>query len=79
MVIFPEVSKKAQAELDSVCGDRLPDLNDLPHLPYIRACVKETLRWMPTNILGVPHAVTRDDQYMGYTIPKDAGIVWNVW
>ncbi|KAL1865421.1 hypothetical protein VTK73DRAFT_5265 [Phialemonium thermophilum] len=79
MLIFPEVVKEAQAELDRVCGDRLPDLNDLRDLPYIRGCMKESLRWMPTDILGVPHAVIRDDEYMGYKIPKGAGVMWNVW
>ncbi|KAI1380627.1 cytochrome P450 [Hypoxylon crocopeplum] len=79
MVIFPEVPKAAQAELDRVCGDRIPDLNDLPDLPYIRGCMKETMRWMPTDILGVPHAVICDDEYMGYKIPKGAGVMWNVW
>ncbi|KAI2618169.1 cytochrome P450 [Hypoxylon sp. NC1633] len=79
LLIFPEVSKAAQAELDRVCGDRLPDLNDLPDLPYIRGCMKESMRWMPTDILGVPHAVIRDDEYMGYKIPKDAAVMWNVW
>lgn len=71
--------KKAQAELDSVCGDRLPDLNDLSDLPYIRGCMKESFRWMPTANLGVPHAVIRDDEYMGYKIPKGAEVVYNVW
>lgn len=79
MLIFPEVVRKAQAELDRVCGDRLPDLNDLPDLPYIRGCMKESMRWMPTVILGVPHAVICDDEYMGYKIPKGAGVMWNVW
>ncbi|KAL8743373.1 MAG: hypothetical protein Q9184_008123, partial [Pyrenodesmia sp. 2 TL-2023] len=44
MVIFPEVAKKALDEIDRVCGDRLPDLNDVPDLPYTRACMKESLR-----------------------------------
>jgi cytochrome P450 len=79
MVIFPEVAKAAQLEIDSVCGDRLPDLNDVPDLPYIRACAKESLRWMPGFLLGIPHAVTRDDTYLGYHIPKGATIVLNVW
>ncbi|KAH8161465.1 hypothetical protein CIB48_g6781 [Xylaria polymorpha] len=64
LLIFPEVSKLAQAEIDRVCGDRLPDLNDLPDLPYIRGCIKESLRWMPTAILGIPHATIRDDEYL---------------
>ncbi|KAK4981121.1 hypothetical protein LTR66_001475 [Elasticomyces elasticus] len=79
MVLFPEVAKAAQAELDRVCGDRLPDLNDLPDLPCIRGCIKESLRWMPTDILGVPHAVIRDDEYMGYRIPKGSAVIFNVW
>ncbi|GAP88233.2 putative cytochrome P450 [Rosellinia necatrix] len=79
MVIFPEVARAAQAEIDKICGDRFPDLDDLPHLPYIRACAKESLRWMPGFLLGIPHAVTRDDTYMGYCIPKDAIVIMNVW
>ncbi|KAL7623161.1 hypothetical protein AAE478_006842 [Parahypoxylon ruwenzoriense] len=79
MLIFPEVPKAAQAELDRVCGDRLPDLNDVPDLPYIRGCMKEAMRWMPTDPLGVPHACVSDDEYMGYRIPKGAGVIWNVW
>ncbi|CAN9193775.1 unnamed protein product [Alternaria alternata] len=79
MVLFPEVVKAAQEELDRVCGDRFPTLEDEPNLPYIRGCVKESMRWMPTDILGVPHAVIRDDEYMGYKIPKGAGVMWNVW
>ncbi|TPX18509.1 uncharacterized protein E0L32_011622 [Thyridium curvatum] len=79
MVISPDVQKRAQEEIDRVCGDRLPSMEDEPRLQYIRGCVKESLRWMPTDILGVPHAVIRDDEYMGYQIPKGAGVMWNVW
>ncbi|KAI4934694.1 hypothetical protein J4E85_002552 [Alternaria conjuncta] len=56
MILFPTVSATARAELDTICGARLPALSDLPSLPYIRSCVKESMRWMPTAILGVPHA-----------------------
>lgn len=79
MMIFPEIIKVAQAEIDKVCGDRMPDLNDVPNLPYIRALSKESLRWMPGFFMGVPHAVTQDDTYMGYRIPKDATVILNVW
>lgn len=80
MVLYPEAQKRAQAELDKAVGPRLPTMEDEADLPYVRACMKETLRWMPTTILGaVPHAVTRDDEYMGYLIPKGAGVMNNVW
>jgi cytochrome P450 len=81
MILFPEVQKKAQEELDRVVGcDRLPTLDDEPDLQYIRGCVKESLRWMPTAVSGaIPHSVMQDDEYMGYKIPKGAIVVNNVY
>lgn len=79
MVVFPQVQKIAQKEIDQVCMDCLPTMKDEYNLQYIRGCVKESMRWMPTDRLGVPHAVTRDDEYMGFKIPKDASVVCNVW
>lgn len=81
MLLHPDVQRKAQAEIDHGIGpDRMPVMDDISDLPYVRACMKETLRWMPTTILGaVPHAVTQDDQYMGYFIPGGAGVLHNVW
>ncbi|KAH8728171.1 cytochrome P450 [Phaeosphaeriaceae sp. PMI808] len=79
MILFPEVAKAAQAELDRVCGDRFPTLDDEPNLPYIRACVKESLRWMPTAVAALPHAVIRDDEYLGFKIPKGASVICNTW
>lgn len=81
MLLFPAVQKKARAEIERVVGtERLPNMDDERDLQYIRAISKESLRWMPTTIMGaVPHAVTKDDTYMGYTIPAGAGIVNNVY
>ena len=46
MALYPEVQKKAQAEIDTVVGPhRLPDFEDRPSLPYINAIVKESMRW----------------------------------
>lgn len=80
MLLYPGAQKKAQAEIDEAVGERLPTMEDEDGLQFVRACMKETLRWMPTTILGaVPHAVTKDDEYMGYLIPKGAGVLNNVW
>ncbi|KAJ3565002.1 hypothetical protein NPX13_g7650 [Xylaria arbuscula] len=80
MVLFPEAQKRAQAEIDEIVGSRLPTLDDEFSLPYIRACVKESLRWMPVASIGAaPHAITRDDVYMGFKIPKGAGLVHNIY
>ena len=51
--MYPEVQRKAQAEIDRVIGnDRLPTLADQPDLPYIDALMKEVLRWAPVGPLG---------------------------
>lgn len=45
----PEVQRKAQEEIDLVCGpDRAPTFNDFDKLPYINCIIKEGLRWRPT-------------------------------
>jgi hypothetical protein len=53
MVLYPEVQKRAQAELDDVIGtDRFPGFGDQPDLPYIDCVVSESLRWNPVANLG---------------------------
>ena len=55
MALYPEIQKKAQAEIDAVVGpNRLPDFNDRPSLPYIIAIVKESSRWNLVAPLGRP-------------------------
>ena len=80
MALFPRVQRKAQEEIDSVIGgDRFPTTEDRKELPYIDAIVKETLRWHPVVPLSVPHAVSRDNIYNSYFIPKNSIIIPNVW
>lgn len=53
MMLFPEVQRKAQAEVDAVVGcDRLPRIADRDALPYVGAVLKEVLRWRPVVPLG---------------------------
>ena len=80
MVTYPEVQKRAQDELDAVVGRaRTPTFADLQHLPYIRAMVKEALRWRPVDPVGLPHLSTEDDWYDGMFIPKGTIVMANVW
>ncbi|KAI0253723.1 cytochrome P450 [Lactifluus subvellereus] len=80
LVLYPEVKKKAQAELDSLLGrDRLPTFGDRPHLPYIDAMCKELMRWQLVTPMGIPHASTEDDVYRGFFIPKGSIMVANAW
>ncbi|KAK7458752.1 hypothetical protein VKT23_009754 [Stygiomarasmius scandens] len=80
MVLFPEVQRKAQEELDRVIGlHRLPSVQDRDHLPYIAAVQKEIYRWRTIVPLGIPHCTTEDDIYNGYFISKDTLVINNLW
>ena len=60
MALYPEVQKKAQAEIDAVVGsNRFPDFSDRPSLPYINAVVKESSRWNLAAPLGRPIFIIR--------------------
>ncbi|KAI0267866.1 cytochrome P450 oxidoreductase [Gloeopeniophorella convolvens] len=80
MVLFPDVQRKAQEELDRVVGrHRLPNFDDRDHLPYLAAVYKELLRWHVIGPMGIPHYATADDWYEGYFIPKGSLIMSNLW
>ncbi|OAG03879.1 cytochrome P450 oxidoreductase-like protein [Paraphaeosphaeria sporulosa] len=71
----PWIQKKAQEELDRVCGDhRAPTWDDFKNLPYINCIVKESMRMRPVLPTGVPVRVNRDDWFDGYLIPKDSAV-----
>ncbi len=86
MTLYPDIQKRAQAELDAVLSDgssgqwtRLPTFADRAQLPYVNAIVLEVLRWNPAVPLGLAHRVTQDDVYRGYFIRKGT-VVWaNIW
>ncbi|KAJ7493604.1 cytochrome P450 [Mycena latifolia] len=80
MLAFPDAQRRAQDELDAVIGrERMPTLADYDSLPYVRALVRETMRWIPSGPLGVPHRLIEDDYYEGHLIPKGSIVIANVW
>ena len=79
MVTFPEVQRRAHAELDAVVGRaRLPTFADAPRLPYVRAIIKEVIRWRPAIRLA-DHAATEDGLYEDVFIPKGTTCTANIW
>ena len=76
MLLYPEVQRKAQVELDNIVGpERLPDLSDYQRCDYLKALVLETLRWMPVLPSGVPHMLITNDHYKGYRLPKGTVVI----
>ncbi|TXG51079.1 hypothetical protein EZV62_023603 [Acer yangbiense] len=76
----PEVMKKVQEELTEVVGiDNSIEESHLPKLRYLDAVVKETMRLHPALPLLVPRCPSQSTIFGGYTIPKGARIMLNVW
>ena len=58
MTLYPEVQRRAQAELDAVVGrDRLPTFEDRRQMPYVENVAREALRWKVVTNLGASAAV----------------------
>lgn len=77
---YPEVQARLQEELDQVVGrDRLPCLDDQPHLPYVMAFLYEAMRFSSFVPMTIPHATTVNTSVLGYHIPKDTVVFVNQW
>jgi len=80
MVLFPEVQKRAQEEIDCVIGKgRLPTSEDRDSMPYMEGIMRELQRWNPVVPLTPPHRLMTDDVYEGYFIPAGCDLIANQW
>ncbi|XP_043289882.1 probable cytochrome P450 303a1 isoform X2 [Venturia canescens] len=78
LVLYPEVQRKAQEEIDRVIGpDRFPTLADRPRMTYVNAIGLESIRMFMGRTMNIPHRALKDTHIMGYKIPKDSMIVAN--
>jgi cytochrome P450 len=68
------VVHRIRAELDSVVGARAPTPADLPHLPYSRMVLDETLRLYPPAAV-LPRQANAVDVINGYAIPRHAVVL----
>ena len=71
MLNKPDIQQRMREEILRVVGDsRFPSDKDRINLPYCDATLHETLRLGNISAMGVPHGLTRDLEFRGYTIPK---------
>ena len=70
----PVVSTRLQAEIDRVCGHRLPACKDLPALEYTSLVFAETLRLHPSVSMLARRTVNPDSLPSGAMIPRGADV-----
>uniref|UniRef100_A0A0E0CY13 Cytochrome P450 n=1 Tax=Oryza meridionalis TaxID=40149 RepID=A0A0E0CY13_9ORYZ len=71
---------KAREELTRVIGSKPEiDESDIDNLEYLQAVVKETCRLDPPAPLLIPHRAETDTEIRGYTVPKGATVLENIW
>ncbi|KAF5935475.1 hypothetical protein HYC85_026604 [Camellia sinensis] len=75
----PESMNKVREELAREINHDFAKESHLPQLPYLQACVKETLRLHPPAPILIPHRALESCTVMNYAIPKNAQLVVNVW
>ncbi|EUC64827.1 cytochrome P450 family protein [Rhizoctonia solani AG-3 Rhs1AP] len=78
MVKHEAYQERAQGEIDNLYNEEtLPKWEDEHNMPFVRAVVREALRWRTPLPMGVPHMNEQDDYYGGYFIPKGSTIICN--
>ncbi|KAL6875692.1 hypothetical protein ACP4OV_013205 [Aristida adscensionis] len=80
LLLNPSSMEKAREELTQVIGSK-PEIeeSDIGQLKYLQAIVKETFRLHPPAPFLLPHQAETTTQIRGYTVPKGARILINVW
>ena len=67
----PEVEKQVHAEVDTVLGNRLPTIDDLPRLTYTEMVLHESMRLYPPAWI-VAREVLKPYRVADYVVPAGA-------
>lgn len=70
MTLYPNVMRKAQAELDVVVGrERIPTFEDHANLPYVCALLEEVLRWRNPAPSGTSRSTDFNRRIASHSMP----------
>ncbi|XP_078586333.1 cytochrome P450 2U1-like [Branchiostoma floridae x Branchiostoma japonicum] len=75
----PAIQQKVHEELDAVIGVSLPTLSHRSQLPYVNACLLETMRIRTVVPFALPHATTQDVKVREFHIPKGTQVILNLY
>lgn len=70
----PAARERLFDEVDTVLGDRIPDMDDMERLPWTRACVEEAMR-VDSPVWTIGRQALADDEVLGYRIPRGSSVM----
>ncbi|KAF9300902.1 hypothetical protein BGZ74_007379 [Mortierella antarctica] len=82
LVKNPRTLKKLVQELDEATVSNppgaIPTYDQVRNLPYLTACINESMRLRPVAATGLPREVTEDTMMAGQKIPKGTIVLANI-
>ena len=75
----PDMQQKIHEELEKVKPDMVASMPNPEHLPYLEAFTLECIRYYSVSNVCIPHWASEDTELEGFTIPKGAIIVGNLY
>nr|XP_029123446.1 cytochrome P450 71A1 isoform X2 [Elaeis guineensis] len=76
----PEARKRLKDEIRGIVGSKpMVKAEDLNKMKYLKAVIKESMRFHPPGPFLVPRESIEDAKITGYVIPRGARIFVNVW
>ncbi|XP_010672161.2 cytochrome P450 89A9 [Beta vulgaris subsp. vulgaris] len=80
LVKYPNIQDKLVQEIKQVVGEEAEEVkeNELCKIKHLKAIVLEGLRRHPPSYFTLPHAVTKEVNLGGYTVPENAVVFFTV-
>ena len=76
----PEIQAKVHEELDRAVGrESLPTVDDRTRLPYMFACLAESMRYRTIGALALPHKASEDAEIGGYLVREGTQVLGNIY
>lgn len=76
MAKYPHIQSKVQEEIDDVIGPmRTPSTDHRVKMTYTNAVILEIQRFLDIVPMALPHSMTRDTEFHGYSIPKGTTVI----
>ncbi|KAH8110287.1 cytochrome P450 [Phellopilus nigrolimitatus] len=76
---YPEIQRKAREEVLTFLGTDAPTQESLLRLPYLQACIRESMRYNNPSTTNIPRVSTEPIRAGGLLIPPGTPVMLNMY